>query len=583
MLKNIKDKKTLGLREIIIGLNIILIIIGVMISPRIMSRFLGYYYFNRALIEMGTAEEEWNDKAGIPFLIISAQIDPGSIANKKLGSIYFYEFSDYENAILALTAYLETRPNDLFSLELLGDSYVALGKNDLGIIQYEKILVREFYNVDIRKKLSSAYQGMGEWQKEFSTLYWLIKTTFDDDREFSVRVQWLKELNLSSESFSREWLEEFNLFRIPVSEDEKLSILTRMDELRDKVANEVDFSPGIPLGFGRQASAVIDSDNTLYVLAQGATLQDLLFLSSSNDNGQTWKNEKILYIGESANLDGDLAIDSAGVIHVHFGTKGGTSYYANSKTNFSPLILVADKADGRQLAIDDGGVVHLIWADTGQIWHSAVSNDQSSSEIESVASGSFPALSVYKSKLFISYNESFAFPDSRGAVWFIEKETASDWSEPVKLSADNLWAGASDITISTTGEVYVVFIEDADIAPRLVVASRDTNRVWNTIYFDASYPPYIAFGTGLFFGGRTSPSIKAFDDAIYVLWRAERLDSPILISKLTKEVQKFENLKTIGYLYAAPYYHGPSFVSFQESFGIPYVLWVRDGKPTIHR
>lgn len=521
-----------SLRIGIISINIVFLSIGFLLKHIPMSSLVGYYYFNQSITAHFNPEIIDGDEKDL--LVLAIKADPLNYqAYRLLGTLYFDE-GDFKNAIGQLNIYLEMDPRNTDALMLLGDAYEKTNQYTLAVTEYEKIAEIEAGNLETFKKLANLYNKIGEKKKYFSALYQIALLTAD--------------------------------------QEEKLSIL---DEMRS-FSEQMELEPGIPLGFGRQSSAVINKNNELFILTTCKNYPNLLIITSSRNYGDTWGKSEILYVGND--LDGTLAIDRSGVIHTAFGEQNGTLFYTNSQTNFSSLLVVAEEADSRQIAIDKDELVHIAWVNqSSQILYREISGNKTVSETEFVAVGWHPSLSADKNPS-ISYNQPVVFPHSDGGVLFTEK-ISNKWSTGIKISGDNTWAGAS-VLVTNENVIHVAFIENTASSPRLIYATRDIDGEWKLSSIDSTYIPYIPVEYS--FGGRTSPDIRYAGNKIFFLWRAGTDKSPIVMRIFDIKSQQFEDEKILGNLNNAPFNYAPSFVDFQLIHAFPAFLWAKDGSPVIN-
>ena len=521
-----------SLRIGIIGISIVFLSIGFLLKHIPMSSLVGYYYFNQSITAHFNPEITGRNEKD--FLILAIKANPLNYqAYRRLGFLYFDE-GDYKNAISQLNIYLEMDPRSTSDLILLGDAYEKTNEYTLAVTEYEKVMVIEADNLETLKKLANLYGEMGEKKKYFSTLYQIALLTADQEEKWFV-----------------------------------------LDEMRS-FSDQIELESGIPLGYGRQSSAVINENNELFILTTCKNFPNLLIITSSRNHGKTWEKSEILYVGY--NLDGTLTIDHSGIIHTAFGEQDGTLFYTNSQVNFSSLLVVAEEADSRQIAIDKDMVVHIAWINqNSQILHREIFRNKIVSEIEFVAVGWHPSLSADKN-LSISYNQPMVFPNSEGGVFFTEK-MSNKWSTSIKISGDNTWAGAS-VLVTNENVIHVAFIENTASSPRLVYATRGLDGKWNLSSIDNTYFPYIP--VELSFGGRTSPDIRYANNKIFFLWRAGTDKSPIVMRIFDIKSQQFEDEKVLGNLNNAPFNYAPSFIDSQIIQASPAFLWAMNGSPVIY-
>ncbi len=468
------------------------------------------------------------------------ELNPTS--HKVLGTIY-YDKKDYENVIRHLKYQIDYRPNNYIYHYLLGYVYLETNQIKLAEPELETSIQLQPNDLDSNRDLAIVYAKLGQPKEYFLT----IKRIFSLEANSQDRLDAFQKL---SENDPQHWL---------------------VDMLK----------PGRPVGFGRQTSAAINSQNVLYLLSVSSLFPQAMVLSQSNDMGQTWEGQKLLYIGEK--LNGTLVIDSKGIVHTVFGEQDGPILYTNSTSSFTHILTIGSKGDGRQMAVDLQGTIHIVWYDGDKIYYSSIKQEQAAPPILVAEHGLSPDITIRENgEIIISYNSNLAFPDPNGQVYIVRKPKNGNWQLPQKISTGIGWAGAASVISGKANQIYLSYLQGQDnqhIQIKLLELDAQGNLLNKELVSDETTVPYIP--PNLQFGGRTSPAMGLDGNGnLMIAWRT-LANSDILFRKFSAGIwskpEKFGNLS--GMLYDS----SPSFIQKQSGsseFDVA-VLWAVNDQPTI--
>lgn len=522
----------------ILLINFFVVSLGLLVWNIPFSSLLSNYYLNRGVAE--SLVNGMGSQGSIEYFLRAAAVDPGNYdAQYWLGTVYYQE-QEYEKAAKHFKAYLDITPLNADIFFYLGESNFNLGQYDSATAAYSDAIRLDPRNISFLEVITERYKMMNRDVEYFNSLYQLASLTPDTTQ------------------------------RSKYSSD--------MAEILEKTQQQIPIQTGSPLGFGRQTSVASSMDGTLFLLSRSLNYPNLIIVSSSADKGKTWTVIRLLdVIYEGSDADGALTVDAKGVVHLFYGIIGGKSLYTNSDSNFDTQLLVSEDGDSRQIGADSSGRIHLVWnGGESSIFHAEVYLEKIIG-METVATGTFPSLAIDGEKPIVTYNLDVTFPNQRGGV-FISEKINGQWSTGEKISREDVWAGASVAGVFN-GHIYVLYIEDADIHPILVLARRDGTNHWEISEADETYIPYIP--QGLPFGGRTAPGIKVTDTHVYLLWRSGLEASPIILKSIDIMDQNTDDIQILGELGDEPFSASPSFVmdfSHPESVG---VLWKQNGQPVV--
>jgi tetratricopeptide (TPR) repeat protein len=457
----------------------------------------------------------------------------------------YLDKKDYNNVIRYLEYQLEYRPNYWAFHCQLGIIYLEeTGQVELAKPKLERSVELQPNNLICNQELAIVYAKLGQRDEYFLT----IKRIMDLDADMQEKLDAVQKL---SENDSQHWL---------------------ADVLR----------PGRPVGYGRQTSAGINSQNVLYLLSLSSLFPQAMVVSESNDMGQTWEDQKLLYVGE--NLNGTLVADSDGIIHILFGERGGPILYTNSSSSFTQILTIAPKGDGCQMAVDLQGMINIVWYDENKVYYSSIIQEQTTPPVLVADHGYNPDIANGENgDIVISYNSDLVFPDPQGQVYLIRKPKDGDWQIPQKISTGIGWAGAASILYSKANHIYLSYLQGQDnqhIQIKLLELDAQGNRVNEELITDEATVPYIS--PDLQFGGRTAPAMGLDGNGnLMIAWRT-LANSDILFRKFSRGV--WSEARKIGNLNGMLYDSSPSFIERQnDSNEIPsLVLWAVNDQPVIY-
>ncbi|MBI5964102.1 MAG: hypothetical protein HY863_11545 [Chloroflexi bacterium] len=519
---------------LIVVINLVFMTIGLLAWRIPFSGLLSDFYFNRAFTEFlvnGMESSEARD-----YLTRAIEIDPENYGARYYLAHSFYLVEDYQNAAQEFQSYVAISPLNSSAHFQLAESYFKLGQYDLATQSYVETLRLEPLDVDYLDTSLKRFQVMGRDAEYFSTLYQLATYTADP----SERIKFSNELS----------------------------------QLFENSSEAIDVGTGVPLGFGRQSSAGVTPDGRLYILAHSRRFPNLVVVSVSEDEGETWTVTKVLYVAYIANgADGVMALGPDGSIHLFYGDRGGPSIYTNTTSDFNQKLLVSAVGDSRQLAVDSDGHAHMVWFnEKDSIYYSEVSDSEFVGQPESVGAGLFPSLALEGVRVIVTYNVSANFPDPTGGV-LISERVDGQWSKGDQISTSGVWAGAS-VVKSINGLVHVLYIENSVSGPLLVHAWRDALGTWKYALVDEHYIPFIP--KGLAFGGRTSPAIQSVGNKIYFLWRSGSESSPIILKSFDLGTEQMGSSDILDTLEDAVFSSAPSFLTARSQTEGMNLLWAKD-------
>lgn len=465
-------------------------------------------------------------------------------AHSVLGTIYF-DRKDYTNTIRHLKYQIDYRPNYAGYHYLLGLVYLETGQIGMAKPELERSVQLKPNDLDSNTDLAIVYAKLAQRNEYFLS----IKRIFE------------------LEANSQDKLEAFQkLFK-----NDPYHLLA--DVLK----------PGRPVGYGRQTTAAINSQNVLYLLSLSSSFPQAMVVSQSNDMGQTWKDQKLLYVGE--NLNGTLVVDSNGIIHIVFGEQGGPVLYTNSTSSFANILTVAPKGDGRQITVDLQGTIHVVWYDENKIYYSSIAQGRASPPVLVGEQGWSPDITCGENgEIIISYNSALAFPDPQGQVYLVRKPKDGDWQVPQKISMGTGWAGAASVVYGKSNQINLSYLQGQDnqhIQIKLLELDMLGNRVNEQLVSDETTVPYIPSDPRLQFSGRTAPAMGLDGNGnLLIAWRV-LANSDILFRKLNGGV--WSNPEKIGNLTGMLYDSSPSFIQKQSGSSElnVAVLWAVNDQPII--
>lgn len=286
------------------------------------------------------------------------------------------------------------------------------------------------------------------------------------------------------------------------------------------------FGPAVNLGKGRSAKLALDSTGTVHVVFGGrkeGSEKDIYYARRETDG--VWSTPHNISNNPGDSTWPQLAVDNTGVVHVVWEDESRgirKIYYARRGSDgswSSPQVIPSSYVypNSSRLAVDKDGNAHVVWTEEGWIDSSTTSfiyytqqgNDGTWSSVQNLSSNLW--YSEYPRLALDGYGNTHVVWSGSLGDWehhLYYRQRASDgiWSEPKNIS-EAAYDLSAQMAVDESGTVHVLWDDNSPQCDGLCYRQRAADGTWSPMRVIPYYP-----------GGGTY-DLVARGEAAHLVWR----------------------------------------------------------------